>query len=141
MISIEQIAPENTWRLRRDVLYPDKKVFEMEMDEDTGGTHFGAFNEVKLVGVVSLFQDAADFQFRKLAVELSLQKTGVGSSLLKYITEYAQENGGSRIWCNARVIATGFYLKAGFNQTGRLFSKNGHDYEVMEKAIVPVSRP
>jgi GNAT superfamily N-acetyltransferase len=134
---IEQITPELTWRLRRDVLYPSMKLFEMELEQDTYGTHFGAFNDVKLVGVVSLFQKGADFQFRKLAVDPSLQKTGVGSSLLKYITEYAQENGGTRIWCNARVNATGFYLKSGFVQTGKLFSKNGHDYEVMEKALIP----
>ena len=141
MLSIEQITPENTWRLRRDVLYPDKKLFEMELEQDTYGTHFGAFNDVKLAGVVSLFQKGSDFQFRKLAVGPALQKTGVGSSLLQYITEYAQENGGTRIWCNARVNATGFYLKVGFVQTGKLFSKNGHDYEIMEKTIVPVPRP
>jgi GNAT superfamily N-acetyltransferase len=137
---IEQITPELTWRLRRDVLYPNQKLFEMEMDEDTYGTHFGAFNDVKLAGVVSLFQKGTDFQFRKLAVDASLQKMGVGNSLLKYITEYARENGGTRIWCNARVTAIGFYLKYDFVKTGELFSKNGYDYEVMEKAIVPVSR-
>jgi ribosomal protein S18 acetylase RimI-like enzyme len=139
MISIEQITPELTWRLRRDVLYPAKKLFEMELEQDTYGTHFGAFNNVKLVGVVSLFQKGTDFQFRKLAVDPSLQKTGVGKNLVQYITEYAQENGGTRIWCNARVTAIGFYLKAGFVQTGQLFSKNGGDYKIMEKPIFPIS--
>jgi len=135
MLSIEQITPELTWRLRRDVLYPNQKLFEMEMEEDTYGTHFGAFNDVKLVGVVSLFQKGGDFQFRKLAVDPTFQKIGIGNSLLKYITDYAQENGGARIWCNARLTAIGFYLKADFLQTGKLFSKNGYDYEVMEKAL------
>jgi GNAT superfamily N-acetyltransferase len=135
MISIEQIAPENTWRLRRDILYPNQKMFEMEMDEDIHGIHFGAFKNDKMVGVVSLFQKGNDFQFRKLAVDTSLQKTGVGNALLQYITVYAPENGGIRIWCNARSTAIGFYLKAGFVQTGELFSKSGFDYEIMEKVI------
>jgi GNAT superfamily N-acetyltransferase len=137
MISIEQITPELTWRLRRDVLYPSQKMFEMEMEEDTYGIHFGAFNDVKLTGVVSLFQKGYDFQFRKLAVDPTFQKMGIGNGLLKYITDYAQENDGKQIWCNARVTAIGFYLKAGFLQTGNLFSKNGFDYEVMEKELKP----
>ena len=135
MISIEQISPENTWRLRRDILYPNQKMFEMEMDEDTHGIHFGAFKDDKMVGVVSLFQKDTDFQFRKFAVDASEQKMGIGSGLLQYITDYATGNGGTRIWCNARSTATGFYLKAGFVQTGELFSKSGFDYEIMEKAI------
>lgn len=135
MTHIEQITPELTWRLRRDVLYPSQKIFEMEIEEDINGIHFGAFKDDKLAGVVSLFQKGADFQFRKLAVDPSVQKTRIGSSLLKYITEYALQNGGTRIWCNARNTATGFYLKAGFIQTGELFSKNSYDYEIMEKVL------
>ena len=135
MTHIEQITPELTWRLRRDVLYPSQKIFEMEIEEDINGIHFGAFKDDKLAGVVSLFQKGADFQFRKLAVDPSVQKTRIGSSLLKYITEYALQNGGTRILCNARNTATGFYLKAGFIQTGELFSKNSYDYEIMEKVL------
>jgi phosphoribosylformimino-5-aminoimidazole carboxamide ribotide isomerase len=135
MIHIEQITPELTWRLRRDVLYPNQKIFEMEMDEDRDGIHFGAFKDNKLTGVVSLFQKETDFQFRKLAVESSMQKMGVGNNLLQYITTYAKENGGNRIWCNARTSAIGFYLKYDFVQTGSLYSKNGVDYEIMEKKL------
>ncbi len=138
---IEQITPELTWRLRRDVLYPGKKIFEMEMEEDTNGIHFGAFKDDKLAGVVSLFQKGTDFQFRKLAVDPSIQKIGIGNNLLRYITRHAEENGGTRIWCNARLSAIGFYLKSGFLRTGKLFSKNGYDYEVMEKVIQPLVMP
>jgi len=135
MISIEQITPYLTHRLRRDVMYPGKKIFEMEMDEDNDGIHFGAFRDNKLVGVVSLFQTGTDFQFRKLAVDPTIQKTGIGSSLLKQITVYAKENSGNRLWCNARLTAIGFYLKAGFIETGKFYSKNSIDYEIMEKVI------
>jgi ribosomal protein S18 acetylase RimI-like enzyme len=135
MISIEQISPQNTWRLRRDVLYPGKTIHEMEMAEDTDGIHFGAFKDNKLAGVISLFQHGADFQFRKLAIDPAVQNMGVGSSLLNQVIDHAQENGGTRIWCNARDSAYGFYLKAGFNQTGEYFSKNAVNYGVMEKAI------
>jgi len=138
MITIEQITPELTWRLRRDALYPGQKLFEMEMEEDSDGIHFGAFTDDRLAGVVSLFQNGQDFQFRKLAIDPSLQGMRIGSALLEYITAYTQENGGTRIWCNARVSASGFYLKANFIQTGKLFIKKGVDYEMMEKAITPI---
>lgn len=135
MVSIEQITPQLTWRLRRDVLYPNQNLVEMEMQEDTHGIHFGAFKDDKLVGVVSLFQKEDSFQFRKLAVEASVQKMGIGSSLLLYLITHAKQNGGKHIWCNARVQAIGFYLKYGFVQSGGLFSKNGINYQVMEKIL------
>ncbi|MBS1528562.1 MAG: N-acetyltransferase, partial [Bacteroidetes bacterium] len=68
-ISIEQIRPELTWHLRQKVLYPAQKLYEMEMDEDQNGIHFGVFTDNKLVAVVSLFDRGGDFQFRKLAVD------------------------------------------------------------------------
>jgi len=140
MISIEQITPELTWHLRRDVLYPSMKLFEMEMEQDTYGMHFGAFNDIKLAAVVSLFQNGTDFQFRKLAVDPEYQHKGIGSSLLAYITDHAVKNGGTRIWCNARDTAIGFYLKLGYRSTGgEIFSKNGINYEIVEKEITPSS--
>jgi ribosomal protein S18 acetylase RimI-like enzyme len=137
MISIEQIRPEHTWLLRRDVLYPGMMKHEMEMPEDVDGIHFGAFTDNKLAGVVSLFQNGTSYQFRKLAVDAAMQKAGIGSSLLAYITKYAEENGGTRIWCNARTDAIGFYLKLGFVETEDRFSKNGIDYVIMEKMLTP----
>jgi phosphoribosylformimino-5-aminoimidazole carboxamide ribotide isomerase len=135
MTSIEQIRPELTWRLRQQVLYPAQKLYEMELDEDNNGIHFGAFTDTQLVGIISLFQQGTSFQFRKLAVLPDLQKMGIGNSLLNRVEEYAQTEGGTMIWCNARVSAIGFYLKAGYSHTGKLFSKNGFDYEILEKEI------
>ncbi len=137
MISIEQIRPQLTWKLRQEVLYPDKKITEMEMDEDADGVHFAAFKDNKLVGVVSLFQRGSDFQFRKFAVEPSAQKTGIGTQVLQHIIDYALQNGGSRIWCNARLSAINFYLRSGFVHTGHFFSKHGFDYEILEKSLTP----
>jgi phosphoribosylformimino-5-aminoimidazole carboxamide ribotide isomerase len=139
LTSIEQIRPELTWQLRRDTLYPAMLRQEMGMEEDGDGIHFGLFTENKLAGVVSLFQNGTAFQFRKLAVDAAMQHKGLGSILVNYITNFAEENGGTLIWCNARVDAVAFYLKLNFVQTGRFFTKKGIDYEVTEKAITPVS--
>ncbi|TFF35086.1 GNAT family N-acetyltransferase [Mucilaginibacter psychrotolerans] len=134
-LSIEQITPQLTWRLRRDVLYPDQHLRDMEMDEDNHGYHFGTFAENKLVAVVSLFQREDGWQFRKFAVIAELQGKGVGGQLLDYITEFARQENGRRLWCNARFPAIGFYNKFGFTAIGELFHKNGIDYIVMQKDL------
>ena len=135
-VSIEQIRPELTWHLRQNVLYPAQKLYEMEMEEDEDGIHFGAFTDNKLVGIVSLFENTGDFHFRKLAIDPEYQGKGIGNTLLIYITDFAKTAGGSRLWCNARLSAIGFYEKNQFNHTGQLFSKNGFDYEILEKSLI-----
>lgn len=134
-IQVEQIRPELTWRLRQQILYPAQKLYEMELEEDNDGIHFGAFTDNKLVGIISLFQQGTSFQFRKLAVLSEFQKMGIGNALLNRVEEFAISESGTLIWCNARVSAIGFYLKAGYAHTGKLFSKNGFDYEILEKEI------
>jgi GNAT superfamily N-acetyltransferase len=135
MISIEQIRPELTWRLRQQVLYPAQKLYEMELDEDNDGIHFGAFTDNALVGIISLFQHGTIFQFRKLGVLAEFQKMGIGNSLLSRVEECALSENGTSIWCNARISAIGFYMKAGYNHTGTLFSRNGFEYEILEKVL------
>ncbi|MDP9047977.1 MAG: GNAT family N-acetyltransferase [Bacteroidota bacterium] len=109
----------------------------MESEEDRDAMHFGAFKDNKLAAVVSVFQKDDDFQFRKLAVDTSMQQMGIGSGLLDYIIDHAAANGGKRIWCSARCAAIGFYLKKGFNQTGEAFSKSSIEYEIIEKVLHP----
>ena len=133
MLYIEQIRPELTWRIRQKVLYPAQKLYEMEMEEDNQGYHFGAFMDNQLVGVVSLFVNGDDFQFRKFAVDEDVQGKGVGKTMLQHLIDFALNENAKRLWCNARVTAIGFYLKHSFTHTGQLFSKNGFDYEILER--------
>ena len=107
----------------------------MGMDEDAHGYHFGAFQNNKLVGVISLFKNDNDWQFRKFAVDPSVQNQGIGSAVLQYITNFVINEGGTALWCNARLSAIPFYLRHDFMQTGELFSKNGFDYEIIRKNI------
>ena len=135
MLSIEQIVPRLTWKLRGEVLYPEQSIHSMGLPEDEDGMHFGAFMENKIVGVVSLFKTDSEFQFRKLAIEPSWQYKRVGSSLLEFVTAFARINGGKRLWCNARISAVDFYLKAGFRSTGNSFIKNEITYQIVEKSL------
>ena len=135
MLYIEQIRPEHTRWLRRDVLYPGLELVDMAIEEDADGMHFGAFKDNALAGVVSLFHKDIDFQFRKLAVDPRFQQMGIGTALLDTIKSQVLQDGGTRLWCNARTSAIAFYLKNGFSQTGKKFEKNGIGYEIMDKRL------
>jgi len=134
-IYIEQITHQLTWRLRQQVLYPGKAIGDMAMSEDEEGIHYGVFAENKLIAVASTLGQGSDIQIHKFAVNLSLQRKGIGSRLLQYITDRAQESGASRLWCNARILTERFYLKAGFEPNGKTFTRNGIDYIVMGKQL------
>jgi len=135
-LSIEQIRPEVTWRLRQKILYPQQHFLEMKLAEDANGIHFGGFRDDRLVCVVSLFGNEDDYQFRKFAVEPIYQHKGIGSKMLEYVTNFVKDEGGKRLWCNARLSAVPFYLKHGFSNTGNLFTnKDGIEYEILEKAL------
>jgi GNAT superfamily N-acetyltransferase len=137
MIYIEQIRPELTWRLRQRILYPEQKLNEMAMEEDNNGYHFAAFKDNLIVSVISLFAHGDEYQFRKFAVDESVQNMGIGGQMLAYITDFAKTNGAKKLWCNARVSAIGFYLKADFEHTGKFFTRHGFDYEILEKNLTP----
>ena len=134
-ITIEQIRPELTLKLRHEVLYPERAIAEMKMDEDDDGYHFAAFQNNYIVAVVSLFKHEESWQFRKFAVEASVQGKGIGGKVLQYITDFVINEGGTKLWCNARLTAIPFYLKHDFVQKDEHFSKNGFDYEILEKDL------
>ena len=135
MSHIEQIAPELTWRIRRQVLYPDLEFGKAILDNDDEGMHLGLFDQNKLISVVSLFQSEGNMQFRKFATLAEYQRQGYGTELLKYLVEIAKSDSCKRIWCNARKNASGFYTKFGFSETGKTYRKDGHDFVIMEKIL------
>jgi GNAT superfamily N-acetyltransferase len=137
MLSIEQIRPELTWRLRHEVLYPNEPLANMAMEEDNNGYHFAAFKDGWIVAIVSLFAREKDWQFRKFAVAEAVQGQQVGTALLNYITAFVENENGKLLWCNARLTAIGFYNKFGFSAVGEVFQKNGFDYIIMQKHLPP----
>ena len=135
MSHIEQIPPELTWRIRRQVLYPDQEFGKAILDNDDDGMHLGLFYENKLISVVSLFRKENEMHLRKFATVEEYQGKGFGTELLKYLIEIAETENCNRIWCNARKNASGFYVKFGFTETEKTYHKDGHDFVIMEKIL------
>jgi GNAT superfamily N-acetyltransferase len=62
-----------------------------------------------------------DTQLRGMAVDQSLQSTGLGAELLLYGVHMAQRNGAGIVWARARDRALKFYEKNGFTTVGDAF--------------------
>jgi len=135
MSHIEQIPPELTWRIRRQVLYPDQEFGKAVLEDDDEGMHLGLFYDNKLICVVSLFRRENTMHLRKFATLEEYQSKGFGSELLDYLIAIAVEENCKRIWCNARKNASGFYAKFGFTETEKTYHKGGHDFVIMEKIL------
>ncbi|KAI2464783.1 GCN5-like N-acetyltransferase [Annulohypoxylon bovei var. microspora] len=91
----------------------------------------------ELVSIISLFIDdrSGEARFRKFATARAWQGRGVGSELLAYIIEAAASKGATKIWCDARESALGFYQRFGFGGEGELFFKGEVPYLRMSKAL------
>ena len=132
MISIKEISCELVWPIRHQVMYPEMEFDSIKLEADHHAIHLGLFDNDKLISVVSLFKKNDELQFRKFATIASHQSKGYGSLLMQYILKYSLQNGFSRVWCNARKTAAGFYRKFGFAETADQFFKDGHWFVVME---------
>jgi len=134
-ITIRAIRPEDTYPLRHAVLWPDRPLEYVRIEEDNEGFHFGAFHEEQLLGVVSLFVNGEAARFRKFAVEPSCQRQGIGTRLLTHVMQQAQQQGARTIACDAGLEATGLYRKFGMTQVGPEFYKGPIAYVRTQKAL------
>ncbi|WP_069659183.1 GNAT family N-acetyltransferase [Arcticibacter eurypsychrophilus] len=127
-ITIEQVLP-----IRQIVMYPDQTLEELTLPHDHEGIHLGAFDQAhQLVSVVSLFKKENDMQFRKFATLQKEQGKGYGKQLLSHILEYSKVQQITRVWCNARVNALGFYTQFGFKETNQTYHQDGYDFVIAE---------
>ena len=130
-LSLRIIKPEQTAALRQSLLRPHQSIEEMQYPNDKiqGATHFGAFLDEQLVGIVSIYPETQSgeigqkrvWRLRGMATTESVRGKGYGKELVNAAMKYAAEQGGETMWCNARVTACGFYLKFGFQQEAKEF--------------------
>lgn len=131
-MTIKEIPASATWAIRHKVMWPAMPFEFVKLKEDDLGTHFGLYNESKLVAIVSCFEDHNEMQFRKLATLTEEQGKGFATLLLNNIFQHAKDKGIKRIWCNARVNKKSFYEKFGLIDTKVTFFKAGQEFVILE---------
>ncbi len=134
MIVIRSITIEEALPLRHQVLWPEKTIDYVRVDNDAEGNHYGLYKDDVLVSVISVFIINGEAQYRKFATLESHQGRGYGSLLFEYMLKDLEEQSVNRIWCNARQGADKFYKRYGFkNASDQVFYKGGLVFTVMEK--------
>ncbi len=135
-IEIREIKSSATYALRQQVMWPDKPIAFVILDEDKKGRHFGLFKGDALISIVSLFVKNNHAQFRKLATQSSEQGQGYGTLLLNHLMTVVLNDELDMIWCNARTDKASFYEKFGMAQTPKNFIREGIQYTIMEKVLI-----
>ena len=127
-LKIRAIAPAAAYPLRHQVLWPDKPLDYVKVENDEAGQHIGAFLAERLVAVISLFVEGEDARFRKFATDPAQQRRGIGSALLRHVMVEAQRQGARRLWCAARQDSAAFYVRFGLRPEGAGFFKGPIPY-------------
>ena len=75
-----------------------------------------------------------------MATAPQVRGQGVGAATLRYGMAEIRRRGGTRLWCNARTGALGFYLRLGFSMVGDEFEIEpiGPHY-AMERELMPAA--
>lgn len=130
MTLIKEISAKETFIVRHPVLRKGKPIETCAFEGDDLKTthHFGLFNDLDLIGIISLFlktntifAENLQAQIRGMGILESHQKKGFGEALVKHCEKYCISNQFDLIWFNARTAAVGFYKKMGYEIKGNSF--------------------
>jgi GNAT superfamily N-acetyltransferase len=133
-VIIRAAAPEEVIHLRLAVLRPGfpREAAIFPLDHDPGTHHFVAVasgDAGRIVGCVTIsrprpFENHANaIQLRAMAVAEDFRGAGIGRKLMARVDEQVRTLPPPRplMWCNARVIAIGFYQRCGWTVASDVF--------------------
>lgn len=92
-MEIKLIHKEEVWKLRHEVMWPEREPDYIKLADDDQGKHYGLYVGDRLVSVLSLFVNGTEGQFRKFATLELEQGQGYGSKLLNTVLAEAEQAG------------------------------------------------
>jgi GNAT superfamily N-acetyltransferase len=136
-------------QLRSEVLRPGvaPEALAYPGDEIAGALHVGAYDGGRIVGIASVNPEGfaaepglAAWRLRGMATLPASRGAGLGRAMLETTYAHIRATGGELLWCNARVVALGFYRRLRFVTRGAEFDipPIGPHY-VMTRRLVPVA--
>lgn len=80
--------------------------------------------------------DATSWRLRGMATDPEQRSRGCGAAIVAACLDHARANGGTLVWCTARIRAVPFYERLGFRTHGDVFEAAGiGPHYVMSKSI------
>lgn len=128
---VRRITAEEVRPLRGRALRPGQEHGETAYAGDDTAVHLGVFAGDELVGIASLYREdraggpAGGWRLRGMATDAGVRGQGLGAALLGACADEVAAAGGAELWCNARMSAVGFYLRAGFTVVSDEFDITG----------------
>ena len=128
---VKEIKPKDCYFIRHQVLWQHKSFDEcgIDIDDQAGAFHLGAYKGDELICVASFFKQSQakfskqhQYRLRAMATLSSSQNTGAARALLNTAFKILKDKDQDLLWCDARIIATGFYEKLGFKKLGDTYS-------------------
>ena len=117
--------------LRYEVLWPHlegPEFCEITPDRLDSTFHIAAFEGNKTVGTATFiidinerFKEKNQFRLRAMATAPEIRGYGVGALLVEKGIEELKQRNVKLLWCDARLIATGFYEKLNFKIKGQVY--------------------
>lgn len=122
---MSRVPPSVTYALRQQVLRPGSppERLHLAVDDDPATASFAArAADGRVVGTAIVFPEPCPWlpdrrgawRLRGMATDPAYRNTGVGGRVLAALLDHVTANGGTLVWCNARVPAQKFYERAGF---------------------------
>jgi GNAT superfamily N-acetyltransferase len=119
---IERVELSQVVDLRHEVLRAGlaRETAVFDGDDEPATAHFAAVRGGIVVGCVTIMRRPHEgrdaWQLRGMAVAPDLQRGGVGARLLRAAEDHVRHapDAPRQMWCNARVPASGFYVRHGW---------------------------
>ena len=128
---IEQVGTDAIKALRYEVLWPhleNEAACTIAPDNESSTFHLAAVYNEKVIGVSTLivdinekFEPKNQYRLRAMATAPEVRGEGVGAALIEGIKKELRRKNVKLLWCDARLTATGFYEKLGFNVKGEVY--------------------
>lgn len=146
IVDIKKVDTSQIRDLRYKVLWPHLKgpdACQIPPDTADSTFHMGAFVNGKVVGAATFIQDINprfeeknQYRLRAMATDPEMRGYGVGADLVTKAIEELKRMNVKLLWCDARLIATGFYEKQDFKIKGQVYQvpKIG-PHKLMYKAL------
>ena len=142
---IRRISADEAQPLRAAILRPDSP-FEASvypLDYDADALHVGAFEGCELVSVASIFHEPIPgetnpkaWRLRGMVTLPEKQRRGYGRAVLLNCIAHIAGEGGTLLWCNARIDAVDFYRSLQFETVGgEEQTERGTSYIRMRRAV------
>lgn len=105
-------------------------------EKETDDILIGAFENDQIVGCCILTDRGnGQVQLRQMAVDTTLQSTGVGALLIAFAEDLARAKGFQLLFMHARNPVIGFYEKCGYRIVGEEFFEVRLGHHRMEKPL------